>query len=234
MSEAIETYESIEVSGEDALIEAERQTISKLLEGGWNLIMIHRGQHEHESQLFVSSIQDAVATMVVECLSLRPKDDKDGVEREILTGVLYDTFFTTHPLIKECALRDVAYSYGTWNSLLFCLSQDVAQVTQETIAWLNTMDREKLAESPAGANFRRAAKLLDNPLMIKRQFKIESDVPLTSDWLPAGAFTCIYTDRSMAIATAIAGVEERVTKEVRVIDVSMGEVVWRSTDEEYD
>jgi hypothetical protein len=65
-------------------------------------------------------------------------------------------------------------------------------------------------------------------------FRIESDLKLESDWMPAEAFTRIYSDRSWAVATAIEGVEDPETEEVRVIDVSTGEVVWRSTEEKYE
>jgi hypothetical protein len=64
--------------------------------------------------------------------------------------------------------------------------------------------------------------------------RIESDVPLSSDWLPVGAFTAVYSDRSMAVATAIEGVDDPAADEVRVVDAATGEVVWRSTDEEYE
>lgn len=47
-------------------------------------------------------------------------------------------------------------------------------------------------------------------------YRIESDYPLTSDWLPATAF--------------IEGVDDPEEQEVRVICVETGEVVWRSTD----
>jgi hypothetical protein len=66
------------------------------------------------------------------------------------------------------------------------------------------------------------------------QYRIESDVALSSDWLPAGVFERTYTDLSWAIATAIEGVDDPAVEEVRVVEVSTGAVVWRSTDEEYD
>jgi hypothetical protein len=60
-------------------------------------------------------------------------------------------------------------------------------------------------------------------------FWIESDYPLVSDWLPKEAFTTVYDNSSRAVATAIEGVEDKNT-EVRVVDLSTGEVIWRSTD----
>jgi hypothetical protein len=64
-------------------------------------------------------------------------------------------------------------------------------------------------------------------------FWIESDYPLHSDWLPKEAFTTIYFDRSVAVATAVDAVIDRTT-EVRVVDLSTGEVIWNSTEEEFE
>lgn len=64
-------------------------------------------------------------------------------------------------------------------------------------------------------------------------FWIESDYPLRSDWLPKDAFTTLYLDRSMAVAIAIEGVIDQTT-EVRVVDLSTGEVIWNSTEEAFD
>jgi hypothetical protein len=64
-------------------------------------------------------------------------------------------------------------------------------------------------------------------------FWIESYYPLISDWLPKEAFTTIYDNSSSAVATAIEGVEDQNT-EVRVVDLSTGEVIWRSTEEEFE
>jgi hypothetical protein len=66
------------------------------------------------------------------------------------------------------------------------------------------------------------------------RYRVESDVPPSSDWLPRDAFSTIYADQSWAVATAIEGVDDPAVEEVRVVDVSTGAVVWRSTDEEYD
>lgn len=65
-------------------------------------------------------------------------------------------------------------------------------------------------------------------------FRIESDVALSSDWLPLAAFRRVYTDTSAAVAVAIEGVEDPAVEEVRVVDVATGAVVWRSTDEDYE
>ncbi|TDO52334.1 hypothetical protein EV643_102171 [Kribbella sp. VKM Ac-2527] len=65
-------------------------------------------------------------------------------------------------------------------------------------------------------------------------FRIESDVELSSDWLPAGAFTTVYASRSVAVATAIEGVDDPAEVEVRVVDAATGRVVWRSTAEEFE
>ena len=65
-------------------------------------------------------------------------------------------------------------------------------------------------------------------------FKIESAFALASDGLPASAFSAVYGDRASAIATAIEGVEDPKEKEVRVIDVATGLVVWRSTEEAFE
>ncbi len=65
-------------------------------------------------------------------------------------------------------------------------------------------------------------------------YRIESDFSLESDWLPASAFRQHYDSEAAAVAIAIEGVDEPAEQEVRVICVETGEVVWRSTDEEYE
>ena len=50
--------------------------------------------------------------------------------------------------------------------------------------------------------------------------------------LPAKAFKQHYD--SAAVATTIEGVDDPEEQEVRVICVETGEVIWRSTDEEYE
>lgn len=65
-------------------------------------------------------------------------------------------------------------------------------------------------------------------------YRIESDYHLSSEWLPARAFKRTYTDSAVAVATAIEGVEDPKEMEVRVVCVETGDVIWRSTEEEYD
>lgn len=65
-------------------------------------------------------------------------------------------------------------------------------------------------------------------------YRIESDLTLSSDWLPSDAFSRTDTDRAVAVATAIEGVDDPAIQEVRVVDVCTGTVVWRSTDDEYE
>ena len=65
-------------------------------------------------------------------------------------------------------------------------------------------------------------------------YKIESKHKLTSEWLPDIAFTTIYDDISMAVATAIEGVEDPEIEEVLVINTDTNEVVWNSTQEKYE
>jgi hypothetical protein len=65
-------------------------------------------------------------------------------------------------------------------------------------------------------------------------YRIDSDVELSSDWLPVAAFNVEYDSRSVAVATAIEGVDDPSVDEVRVVEVSSGVVVWRSTDEEFE
>lgn len=65
-------------------------------------------------------------------------------------------------------------------------------------------------------------------------YRIEADVPLASDWLPADAFVTLYEDLSWAIATAIEGVDDPEHDEVRVVDCDTEQVVWRSTDWEFE
>ena len=41
-------------------------------------------------------------------------------------------------------------------------------------------------------------------------YRIESDVELSSDWLPPEAFSTLYASQPAAVATAIAGVDSPV------------------------
>lgn len=65
-------------------------------------------------------------------------------------------------------------------------------------------------------------------------FRIESKCTLASDWLPESAFTAIYGERSTALATAIDGVDDPQEQEVCVVGISTGEVVWRSTEADFE
>lgn len=65
-------------------------------------------------------------------------------------------------------------------------------------------------------------------------YKIESKHKLTSDFLPKDAFTRTYSDQSAAVATAIEGVDDPKEQEVCVVCTLTGNVVWRSTEEEYE
>jgi len=70
--------------------------------------------------------------------------------------------------------------------------------------------------------------------VLNMNYRIESDYPLTSAWLPANAFKQHYATKSAAIAIAIEGVDDPEEQEVRVVCVENGEVVWRSTEAEYE
>ena len=63
-------------------------------------------------------------------------------------------------------------------------------------------------------------------------YRIESNFPLNSDWLPAKVFKHHYDSVSAAVATVIEGVDDPAEQDVRIIRGATGEVVWRSTDEE--
>jgi hypothetical protein len=65
-------------------------------------------------------------------------------------------------------------------------------------------------------------------------YRIESDAELSSDWLPASAFATVYTSQSVAVATAIEGVDDPSVDEVRVVDAATGRVVWRSTEVDFE
>ena len=69
---------------------------------------------------------------------------------------------------------------------------------------------------------------------MNHHYRIESGWPLESDWLSSAAFSRHSEDRSVAVATAIEGVDDPQEQEVRVVCVETGEVVWRSTQEEYE
>lgn len=65
-------------------------------------------------------------------------------------------------------------------------------------------------------------------------YRIESDVELSSDWLPPEAFATVYASQPAAVATAIEGVDDPAEVEVRVVDATTGQVVWRSKEEEFE
>jgi hypothetical protein len=67
-----------------------------------------------------------------------------------------------------------------------------------------------------------------------RTNRIESSHNLESDWLPASAFIAVYSDAASAVATAIEGVDDPAGQEGRVVCVERGEIVWRSTEYEYE
>jgi len=67
-----------------------------------------------------------------------------------------------------------------------------------------------------------------------RTYRIESSHDLESDWLPASAFTAVYSDDASAVATAIECVDDPAEQEVRVVCVETGAIVWRSTEYEYE
>lgn len=71
-------------------------------------------------------------------------------------------------------------------------------------------------------------------MTIAQGFRIESAIALISDWLPAAAFTQAYTRIGAAIAAAIEGVDDPSEQEVRVVNVATGEIVWRSTEEDFE
>lgn len=66
------------------------------------------------------------------------------------------------------------------------------------------------------------------------KYRIESDFPLSSDFVAQKAFTQHYDDLPLAIATAIEGVWDPKEEEVRVVCVETGEVGWRSSEEDYE
>jgi hypothetical protein len=65
-------------------------------------------------------------------------------------------------------------------------------------------------------------------------YRIEADFQLESEWLPSKAFAAHYDSSSSAVAVAIEGVDDPAEQEVRVICVETGEVVWRSTNEDFE
>ena len=52
--------------------------------------------------------------------------------------------------------------------------------------------------------------------------------------MPPDAFSRVCEDCAVAVAMAIEGVDDPAIQEVRVVDVAMGTVVWRSTEDEYE
>jgi len=65
-------------------------------------------------------------------------------------------------------------------------------------------------------------------------YRIESDFKMESDWLPAAAFAQQHETQAGAIAMAIESVEDPREQEVRVTRVDTGEVVWRSTEAQFE
>ena len=72
------------------------------------------------------------------------------------------------------------------------------------------------------------------PMTSAARFKIQSQLNLTSEWLPESAFSKTFSDLGSAVAAALEGVDDPEEQEVCVIDVETDQVVWRSTDETYE
>ncbi len=66
------------------------------------------------------------------------------------------------------------------------------------------------------------------------RYRIESDVELSSDWLPAEVFAPVCPDRAMAVAAAVEGIDDPGLGEVRVLEASSGAMVRRSSAEEHE
>jgi tRNA A37 threonylcarbamoyladenosine synthetase subunit TsaC/SUA5/YrdC len=66
------------------------------------------------------------------------------------------------------------------------------------------------------------------------RYRVESDIHLTSDWLPPEEFNQVFSDWSNAVPLAIEGVEDPAHEEVRIVDIDTGEVMWRSTEELFE
>jgi hypothetical protein len=98
---------------------------------------------------------------------------------------------------------------------------------------LETPDRpsERVVIREAWSTREETPTMADNTV---KTFRIESSHKLSSDWLPASEFTRVHTDSSAAVATAIEGVDDPAKQEVRVVCVEDGEIIWRSTDHEYE
>lgn len=62
-----------------------------------------------------------------------------------------------------------------------------------------------------------------------KSYRIQSDFPLMSEWLPPEVFEATYSNLADAIAIAIEGFEDGDGNEVRVICNETDDVVWRST-----
>jgi len=65
-------------------------------------------------------------------------------------------------------------------------------------------------------------------------YKIESDFILQSDFLSQTVFTKHYDNIADAIAIAIEGVDDPEEQEVRIICIQTNEIIWRSTEMEYE
>ena len=64
--------------------------------------------------------------------------------------------------------------------------------------------------------------------MTSTHYRIESKEPLLGRLLPPAMFRRLYTDRSLAVAVAVAvkSVEDPTRQRVRVVNVDNGEVVF--------
>jgi hypothetical protein len=60
------------------------------------------------------------------------------------------------------------------------------------------------------------------------KYRIESSGVLKSGWLAAVDFNHLYDDSSLAVAVAAKSVTDPVRKEVRVVQIPSGEIIFRT------
>ena len=67
-------------------------------------------------------------------------------------------------------------------------------------------------------------------MMAVDQYRIESGIALKGSLLPSSNFQHLYTNPSLAVAVAVKSMSDP-TQEVRVVQVSSGEIIFRTTAE---
>jgi hypothetical protein len=66
------------------------------------------------------------------------------------------------------------------------------------------------------------------PMVPVPAYRIESKHPLLGHLLPGSTFKHLFSDRSLAVATAVKSVDDPTCQQVRVVHIDSGEIVFET------